>query len=166
MSYVLVPKGPFEMGAQDPLAILQETPVRKVYLSPYYIAVHPVTNAQYARFISETGYFVPFGRDAWNSWIDGRYPPGMAQHPVVYVTWYDAMRYCEWANCRLPTEAEWEKAARGIDGREYSWGSNGHDYDLLMNYDRNVGLTTEVGLNPDGPSPYGCLDMVGNEWEG
>jgi formylglycine-generating enzyme required for sulfatase activity len=165
MQYVFVPASNFDMGARDIEALPQETPADLVYLDAYYIAVHPVTNLQYQKFIQATGHFTPSGNDWWNSWIGDKYPPGMDHHPVVFVSWYDAMRYCEWAGCMLPTEAQWEKAARGPDGRIFPWGDNTERADELMNFDSNIGRTTEVGLYPDGASPYGCLDMSGNVWE-
>ncbi|HFQ93293.1 MAG TPA: formylglycine-generating enzyme family protein, partial [Anaerolineae bacterium] len=93
------------------------------------------------------------------------YPPNKAEHPVVLVSWYDAVAFCEWAGLQLPTEAQWEKAARGTDGRVYSWGNN-DPTDKLGNFNENVGGTTPVGrYSPQGDSPYGCVDMIGNVWE-
>ena len=83
---------------------------------------------------------------------------------MVGVTWPDAAAYCHWAGLRLPTETEWEKAARGTDGRDWPWG-NVAPTEKHCNFNRNVGQTTDVGSYPDGASPYGCLDMAGNVWE-
>lgn len=167
MEYVLVPEGPFEMGArpEDESCIPQETPHHEVFLSAYYMAVHPVTNEQYAMFLKATGLPPPRGQDWWNQWIGGVFASGMANHPVVFVTWYDALRYCEWAECALPTEAQWEKAARGAGSASFPWAKRRSDHENLLNFNSNVGRTTEVGRYPDGVSPYGCLDMAGNVWE-
>ena len=93
------------------------------------------------------------------------FPPDKADHPVVLVSWHDAQAYAEWAGKRLPTEEEWEKAARGTDGREYPWG-NEFDKERCNTRESGIGGTTSVGqFSPQGDSPYGCVDMVGNVWE-
>jgi len=134
-----------------------------VYLSEYYIGGTPVTNAQYQAFVQATGHRVPA------HWENDRIPGGKEHHPVVWVSWDDAVAYCQWLAertgkpYRLPTEAEWEKAARWTDGRLYPWGNREPNKDLC-NFNGNAG-TTPVGMYPRGASPYGCLDMVGNVWE-
>jgi len=151
---ILVPAGEFIMGSEegDP----DEHPQRVVSLDAYYIAKNPVANAQYRRFLEETKHRRP------HYWGEGRY--NRPYQPVVGVSWCDAIAYCQWAGLRLPTEAEWEKAARGTDGREYPWG-NDDPTDKLCNFGLNVGAPSEIGSYPDGASPYGCLDMVGNVYE-
>jgi formylglycine-generating enzyme required for sulfatase activity len=128
-----------------------------VYLDEFYIARHPITNAQYAQFMKEMGHQQPYycGDKRFNQ----------PNQPVVGVSWDDAMKYCEWAGLLLPTERQWEKAARGDDERLWPWGDDPPD-ERRCNFNQNVGATTEVGSYPDGASPYGCQDMAGNvlEW--
>jgi formylglycine-generating enzyme required for sulfatase activity len=171
---VLVPAGPFVMGlpANDFLAEEHEKPQRLVELSAYWIDVYPVNNAQFGRFLAAGGY-----EDSkwWNpdGWIwrcanQIRQPVQWGQagwdgneQPVAGVSWYEADAYARWAGRRLPTDAEWEKAARGTDGRRYPWG-NDWPTAAIVNFDGMVGRTTPVGLYPRGASPYGCHDMAGN----
>ncbi len=133
--------------------------LKKLKLSEYWIDKTPVTNAEYARFVAITD------REPPKHW-EGKEPSEkIADHPVVNVTWYDAVAYAEWAGKRLPTEEEWEKAAQGTDGRPYPWGDE-EPTPELCNFGRNEGGTTPVGeYSPQGDSPYGCVDMVGNVWE-
>jgi len=128
------------------------------------MAKTPVTNAQYAIFVRSAGYEPP---DHWQN----RQPLSWKQdHPVVNVSWEDAVAYCEWLSevagrtYRLPTEVEWEKAARGKDGRIYPWG-NYWNKKLCNTKDSGIDDTSPLGAYPDGASPYGLLDMVGNVWE-
>jgi formylglycine-generating enzyme required for sulfatase activity len=155
LEWVTVPAGEFTMGSND---YGDEKPIHRVYLSEYQIARHPVTNAQYELFVKATSYAAP------EHWENGKIPAGKEKHPVVYVTWQDAQAFCGWAGVRLPTEAEWEKAARGADGRKYPWG-NERPTKELCNFGNNVGDTTPVGRYTKGASPYGVLDMAGNVWE-
>jgi serine/threonine-protein kinase len=154
--WVTVPAGEFTMGSND---YGDEKPIHRVHLSAYQIARHPVTNAQYELFVKATSYATP------KHWKNGKIPAGKEKHPVVNVSWQDAQAFCVWAGVRLPTEAEWEKAARGADGRKYPWGNEPPTMELC-NFNGNVGDTTPVGLYPKGASPYGVLDMAGNvrEW--
>jgi len=145
---VRVPAGKFLYGDDK----------KEVELPEFWIDKAPVTNAEYARFVAETGHEPP---EHWN----GKTPPkNITDHPVTYVTWRDATAYAQWAGGRLPTEEEWEKAARGTDGREYPWGEWAEDHCNSMA--AGVGDTTPVGkYSPRGDSPYGCVDMAGNVWE-
>jgi formylglycine-generating enzyme required for sulfatase activity len=164
---VLIPAGEFLMGsdpAKDGRAYDAEQPQHGVYLPEYHIARTPVTNAQYAAFVEATGHKVPKG------WVDGKPRDGQEDFPVVYVSWRDAMAYCKWLSeksgqaCRLPSEAEWEKAARGTDGEIYPWG-NVWDPVRCNSTESGPDDATAVIAYPKGASPYGILDMAGNVWE-
>ena len=175
-----VSAGPFLMGEGD----RQHT----VELSGYSISLYPVTNHQYRSFVEAGGYeerryWTAEGlewkeREGWNAPRDYGTPFNLENHPVVGVSWYEALAYCCWLTevwreagrigpdeaVRLPTEAEWEKAARGTDGRRYPWGNDANP--ARANYDHtSIGSTSAVGCFPNGASPYGCLDMAGNVWE-
>jgi serine/threonine-protein kinase len=131
---------------------------QRVDLPEYAIARTPVSNAQYQAFVQATG------RPAPRHWKKGRIATGRGDHPVVHVSWHDAVAFCEWAGCRLPTEQEWEKAARGTDGLEYPWGDEWEE-GRGNTAQAGIGDTTPVGRYPQGASPYGLLDMAGNVWE-
>ena len=183
MAMVYVPAGVFRMGSTDEEIdeiynecydnmempcerewFEGELPAHNVYLDAFWIDQTEVTNGQYQKCI-ESGVCAPpmssesYTRDSYygNSTYDN--------FPVIYVDWFQAQTYCEWADRRLPTEAEWEKAARGTDGRKYPWG-NGSPNAGLLNFSYDQGDTTEVGSYPAGASPYGAIDMAGNvvEW--
>lgn len=146
---VQVPAGDFLCGPE----------LEKIYVPEYWIDKTPVTNAEYARFVSDTNYDPP------HHWQGPAYPSQIANHPVVYVSWYDAHAYASWAGKQLPTEHAWEKAARGCDGQEYTWGAQPPTVELC-NFAGKVGTTTSVArYSPQGDSPYGCVDMAGNVWE-
>lgn len=157
---VLVPAGPFIMGSAE---VEDETPPHRVDLAAFYIDRTEVTVAQYAQFVKETGIAPP------TDWINGVPPAGRGDMPITNVTWFDAMRYAVWAGKRLPTEAEWEKAARGTDGRRFPWGSVDDETLRNLGSDRIASTAREVAGgaagSPKGASPYGCLDMSGNAWE-
>jgi formylglycine-generating enzyme required for sulfatase activity len=171
---VLVPEGSFLMGLpdRDLLAEEHEKPERQVYLSAYWIDVYPVTNGRFHLFLAARGYeeskwWTPEGW-AWKCRLDIQQPEMWEQsgwdgrdQPVAGVSWYEADAYARWAGRRLPTDAEWEKAARGTDGRRYPWGDDWPTAGVA-NFGRVVGRTTPVGLYVDGISPFGCHDMAGN----
>lgn len=148
---VLIPAGEFQMGGTHG----DELPVHTVYVDAFYMDIYEVTNAQYKKFIDATGYRIP------RSWHHSLSHPEHCSpdRPVVCVSWEDAMAYCKWAGKRLPTEAEWEKAARGgLIGKKYPWGDS-LIYDNFSNYrDKKP-----VGNFP--PNGYGLYDMTGNVWE-
>ncbi len=184
MVEVYIPAGEFLMGSED--GGKNEKPQHKVYLDAYWIDQTPVTNAMFARFVTQTSYRTQAEEDGssfitdipkkqYGAVIKGanwRHPSGpgstirlLETHPVVLVSWKDALAYCDWVGARLPTEAQWEKAARGTDGRMYPWGNREPDA-TLVKFSEHVGNTTPVGSYPGGASPYGVLDMAGNvlEW--
>jgi formylglycine-generating enzyme required for sulfatase activity len=166
MAMALIPAGAFLMGSgqNEPGAQADEKPQRTIYLDEYWIDLTEVTNAMYARCVRSGACDEPAQRSSNTRlfyYRDERY----ANYPVIHVSWQDAQAYCQWAGRRLPTEAEWEKAARGPDGLTYPWGELRPD-GSLVNFDQRVGDTTPVGYYPAGASPYGVLDMAGNvaEW--
>jgi len=145
---VRVPAGKFLYGEDK----------REIELPEFWIDKAPVTNAEYARFVAETGHKPP------KHW-EGQTPPKeIVDHPVTWVSWRDAVAYATWAGGRLPSEEEWEKAARGTDGREYPWGEWAEG--RCNSEETGIRRTTPVGkYSPQGDSPYGCQDCAGNVWE-
>lgn len=158
---VLVPAGEFIMGSDNRLP--DEGPQHKVDLDAFYIDKYEVTNLQYKKFIDDTHRRSP------THFRNRTFPRGKADHPVTFVNWYDAKAYCEWAGKRLPTDEEWEKAARGSDGRIFPWGNefdvNNANTPLRWQKLDRGGDTTPVGAFEGGASPYGVHDMSGNVWE-
>jgi formylglycine-generating enzyme required for sulfatase activity len=190
LGFIRIPSGKFLMGSdrkQDKSIAEYEGPQHELDLPyDYYVARYPVTVAQYKSFIEQTGYKTPYEKSLL----------GVSNHPVSYVTWYDAMEYCRWLSAKmkalsldklknsrseeqfafwqgltegnlhlsLPSEAEWEKAARGMDGRIYPWG-NDFDSNCANIESTGIGMTTTVGCFSSGSSPYGVMDMSGNVWE-
>jgi serine/threonine protein kinase len=135
-----------------------ERPAHKVMVKDFFIDIYEVTCEDYEKFIRATGHQPP------ESWVDGRYPPGSARRPVTGVSWDDAFAYAKWVGKRLPSEAEWEFAARGDDGRRYPWGNDWKA--SFANADVSaIGHMADVGNYPAGKSACGAFDMVGNAWE-
>ncbi|MDR2877721.1 MAG: formylglycine-generating enzyme family protein [Chromatiales bacterium] len=155
---ITIPAGEFLMGTDRSRSAVQDTPQHRVSLAAFEISKYPVTNAQYARFVAATGHRPPL------NWDGGKFRQGQALHPVTMVSWHDAGAYAAWAGGRLPREAEWEKAARGTDGRRWPWGDEMDTARLNTYY--TVGATSEVTKFPEGGSPFGVMDMAGNvsEW--
>jgi formylglycine-generating enzyme required for sulfatase activity len=181
---VFVPAGEFTMGDNE--LGDDERPVHPVYLDDFWIDRHEVTNERFARFVAETDYQTDAEKAGWG-WVridseweqvsgaDWRHPHGpdssnedKMNHPVVLVSWHDADAYCRWAGKQMPTEAQWEKAARGPDldtKHNYAWGDK---FDPFKANTKETGLndTTPVGtFSPQGDSPYGAADITGNVWE-
>lgn len=167
---VFVAGGTFTMGSD--VDAENAKPAHTVSIASFYIDRWQVTNAEYKKFIDATGYPIPnydvqwCNTSSYNWDVNTRtFPEGKAEHPVVLVTWEDALAYAAWAQKRLPTEAEWELAARGVSARRYPWGN-----DFLLNHCNSAeagwGGTYPVGtFSPQGDTPEGVIDMVGNVWE-
>jgi len=166
-----IPAGEFLMGsdpAKDPDAGPEEQPQHTVALPEFAIGRTPVTCAQYLLYLRET-HARPPAHWRFLRWRIRRIPAHQQEHPITQVSWYEAVAYCEWLAARtgkpyrLPSEAEWEKAARGVDGRRYPWGDAWEATRCNIQPEREG--TTPVNAFPAGASPYGVLDMVGNVWE-
>lgn len=170
-SMILIMAGEFPMGSENGDA--DESPLRSVFLDAFLIDLYEVTNAQYAAFLNEKGNQT----EGDVPWLNTTSPDvrihqtgekwgaveGYEDHPVIEVTWYGAVTYCQWMGGNLPTEAQWEKAARGTTGKIYPMGPSIHSG--AANFDNNIGDTMPVGSFADGASPYGLYDMAGNVWE-
>jgi formylglycine-generating enzyme required for sulfatase activity len=161
MKLLYVLAGEFAMGSEG--GDDNEKPVHRVFLDAFWIDQTEVTNGMYALCVQNQKCRTPDSKESLtrHNYYD---EPKYINYPVIYVDWNMAKTYCEWAGRRLPTEAEWEKAARGTDAFVYPWG-NAMPNHTLLNYKDAIGDTTEVGIYPDGASPYGALDMAGNVWE-
>jgi formylglycine-generating enzyme required for sulfatase activity len=183
--WVTIPRGPFLMGSDpthDTEALDSEQPQHLVLVPEFHIARLPVTIAQFAAFVRAAGYRTTAEDAGWAwVWVNASWqsvrgaswsrpaghelsPADAAHWPVTQVSWLDAQAFCAWAGVRLPTECEWEKAARGVDGRIYPWGNQLPDADLC-NCNNIQGGVNAVGQCVQGASPYGVLDMGGNTWE-
>jgi formylglycine-generating enzyme required for sulfatase activity len=153
---VYIPPGEFTMGSNDND---NEKPLHTVFLDGYWMGKYEVTFDQYDKYCEEKNKSKPSDQ-GW----------GREKRPVINVSWDDASAYCKWMsektglNFKLPTEAQWEKAARGTDSRMYPWG-NGEPDETLANFDKNIDKTSPVGSYPNGASPFGLLDTAGNVWE-
>lgn len=178
IKFVPVPGGSFMMGNPPDIGHTGDQSAHEIQVNNFWIGLTEVTNGQYKHFIDANGY----DNQAWwtaSGW-QWRTENKIKQpeywndespnQPVVGVSWYEAKAYVTWLAVEtglaidLPTEAQWEKAARGVDGRIYPWGNESPN-DQRLNYAWNIGKTVEVGSYPDGASPYGALDMAGNVWE-
>ena len=155
---VHVSSGPFTMGGRDEDSPRSERPAHTVFLSDYYISKYPVTNQEYREFVQCTGHRIPI------HWQRGTFPAGTGNHPIANVSWQDADAFARWRGARLPSEAEWEKAARGTDERPYPWGTRFTEGERC-NANNQVGTTTPVNEFPDGRSFYELWDMAGNVYE-
>lgn len=193
LELVRVPNGPFIMGTDEPrLALtLSASPAHWVTLPDYWIGRYPVTIAQFAAFVRQTGYVTTAERNG-EGFVHDRasrkfkpekgvtwaapYGPDKVIHidpyrPVTMVSWLDAQMYCQWLtsildiNFRLPSEAEWEKAARGVDGRYWPWGGNPPNQSRCNCSEMEEDITPSNKYSPASDSPFGCCDMVGNIWE-
>lgn len=163
MTQLLVPAGVLTMGGMDVYRENDEVPVHEVNLHAFWIDQVEVTNGMYALCV-QAGFCRPPRLNSSDNRAEYFGNPEFQDYPVVHVTWYDANTYCQWAKRRLPTEAEWERAARGDDKRNFPWGDEPPNQ-----YNSNslnlVGDTSRVGSYAEGASPFGVLDMAGNVWE-
>ena len=175
IEWIKIPAGRFTMGKKSIAPWRDHKPAHEVYLGSYFVGQTPVTNSQYGEFMQAGGYkderywsekgwgwCLYYGITQPTFWDDHKY--NSPDHPVVGVSWYEAHAFCKWAGCRLLTEAEWEKAARGTDGYLYPWG-NEMPRTSLANFYLEMGTTYVGKYSPMGDSPYGCVDMSGNVWE-
>lgn len=163
MTQLLVPAGSVYMGGLDVLLENDELPAHHVQLNAFWVDQLEVTNGMYGLCVT-AGICKPPVKLNSDNRSDYFGNPEFQDYPVVYVSWYDANAYCQWTGRRLPSEAEWERAARGDSLNNYPWG-NELPNELYANANNTVGDTTRVGSYPAGMSQFGALDMAGNVWE-
>jgi formylglycine-generating enzyme required for sulfatase activity len=163
MTQLFIPAGSMHMGGLDIFAENDEKPPHIVQLNAFWVDQVEVTNGMYGLCV-QAGVCRPPAKVNSDNRFDYFYNPEFRDYPVVYVNWMDARTYCGWANRRMPTEAEWERAARGDDMRTYPWGDEPPNAELV-NFNNTVGDTSRVGSYAEGASPFGALDMAGNVWE-
>ncbi len=163
MTQIFIPEGSFRMGGLDVKAETDEIPDRQVSISNFWMDKLEVTNAMYMLCVQQNVCKTPilFRSEKREKYFNTE---EYVDYPVIYITWNDANDYCAWAGRRLPTEAEWERAARGDDFRTFPWGDERPDTSRA-NFNRNSRDVSRVGSFPSGASPYGILDMAGNVWE-
>lgn len=192
LAWITIPAGNFSMGSRRAGILTterfpdNELPQHPVYVKEFRVSQYPITRSQFATFVRATGYRTDAekmghakvwqaGREREIQAVSWQQPLGLLcpfcpyrKHPVTYISWYDAQAFCRWAGVRLPTEAEWEKAARGTDGRQYPWGNEQPDAIKCNFYAQpdHTELTTPVDKYPSGVSPLGVWDLTGNvaEW--
>ncbi len=160
VSMIRIPAGNFTAGSQN--GYENEKPVHTVYLDDFYIDKYEVTNGLFKKCV-DAGECQPPEKTSSMTRESYFGNPEFDDYPVIYVSWDNARDYCQWRGMDLPTEAQWEKAARGTDGRVYPWGNEIDP--AYVNFNEYVGDTTKVGSYEDGKSPYGVYDMAGNAWE-
>ena len=169
---VLIPAGEFLMGSMEKDGLVgqsigvDEIPQQPVYLKIFYIDRYEVTNRQYKAFVDATGHTVPADKHTGvYSWKGNLPPEGTEDIPITNISWDDADAYCRWGGKRLPTEAEWEKAARGTDSRQWPWGNDLREHACNTRY-TGFGKILPPGSVPDDISPFGVYDLCGNvsEW--
>jgi formylglycine-generating enzyme required for sulfatase activity len=159
--WIEIPAGEFLMGSnpiQPITSYPDESPEHQIDLEEFFISAKPITNAQYEKFVLSTGYKKP------GHWIGGVVPSQKKEHPVTYIDWDDANAFASWCGASLPNEAQWEKSARGSDGRLFPWG-DAEPTNEDANFGNSIGDTTEVGIHKSGASIFGVLDLAGNVWE-